>query len=93
MKHFIYTTYDHKPPRDGSGMKRTMTLYQIIRGEPRRIGHTTDTFKQGLQMAVEMMEQRKLLPKWAFKRHENGGRMYYFSDQFKAVGLCTIHEV
>lgn len=93
MKHFIFTTFDHKPPRNGSGMCRTMSLYRIIRGEPVFIGKTTDTFKQGRQMAVEMLEEKKLLPRAAFERHSNGAMKLHYSSSFQDAGFCTIHEV
>lgn len=94
MLHFIYTFVVHKPPRDGSGIEKSVCIYRIKRGVPKLVASATDTFVDEMQLVLETMEKHKLLPKKAFARDDKyGNRQYYYSDQLEAAGIATIKRV
>jgi hypothetical protein len=57
MKHFIYTYHEGKPPRDGSGIARTVRVYAIIQGTPKFLASHTETFASEFQLVMAALKR------------------------------------
>ena len=79
MKHFIYTYSESKPPRDGSGIVKTVRIYQVKRNKPELVAEGSDTFVSEFQLVMQTAEKAKLLPKKAFARNKSNGCLIYGS--------------
>ncbi len=90
MKHFIYTLKEHKPPLDGSGIERTIRVYQIKRGVPHLIVSNTDTFLSGDDMFMHLAEKYKLLPKRCFRRYTTTNSYIHHPQRFAELGIATV---
>lgn len=71
MRHFVYTYSEHTPR--GGHCHKTVSLYRIVRNEPRFVGTLTDTFVDKNQLVMMVAEHFKALPKPVFNRHQFGG--------------------
>lgn len=76
MKSFIYTYSEGNVPRDGSGRKKTVTVYQIVRNIPRLIGSTTDTFVDEQQLVMACLKEHGALARAVFTQDANEGRKH-----------------
>lgn len=59
MRSFIYTYSESKAPRNGSGVKKTVSLYEIVNNEPRFVGQNTDRFVGEFQLVLDTLLQFK----------------------------------
>lgn len=95
MKYFVYTYHEHKPPTNGSGQKRTVKVYRIVRGRPPQlVAASTDTFMSEFQQVMSALEGAKVLHPDAFRRNENsGGHLYYTADMLKDAGWAEVYRI
>lgn len=94
MKSFIYTYSEGKAPRDGSGIKKTVHVYQLVKGTPKLIATRTDTFVSEFQLVMDAMEQVKALPRKAFEKNPNtGSRIYGTAWALREDGIANINGV
>lgn len=93
MKSFIYTyTEQSKVPTDGSGRKKTVKIWQVVRNEPKLLGEVTDTFVNEHQLVFQALEQFKALPARFFAKDANNGRRYTVTA-LQEQGVARIHSL
>jgi hypothetical protein len=93
MKHFIYTYHEGKPPRDGSGILKTVKVYRIKKGTPVLVVKRTDTFVNEYQLVLEALESVKALPSRAFERSPNHGGFQHNFSALETAGIANINRV
>lgn len=94
MKSFIYTVREGKTPRDGSGTKKSVTIYRVARNTPVCVAKYTDTFMGDFQMVMVALEHNKLLPKAAFAVHEFAGSYKYgLAHLLEAAGFARFTRI
>lgn len=94
MIHLIYTYSEGKPPRDGSGIKKTVRVYKIKQGTPVLLVEHTDTFADKSQLVIEGLEKvRKVhrLPSALFTKNQFGGWRPLW--ELREKGVANINEV
>ena len=93
MKSFIYTYHEGKPPRDGSGVKKHVCIYRVIRNTPVLVARGCDTFVSEFQLVMMTMEAEKLLPRKAFERNPNTAGYRHCRQSLKDNGIANISGV
>lgn len=71
MRHFIYTYQESKPPKDGSGVKKTVSLYEIVNNIPYFVGQNTDRFVGEFQLVLDslsLFNEKLTLPAAVFEK-------------------------
>ena len=89
MKHFIYTYSEGKAPRDGSGIIKTVRIYQVKRNKPEFVAEGSATFVSEFQLVMQVAEKHKLLPKKAFARNAHGGLKYCSAWSAEQAGIAS----
>lgn len=92
MRRFIFTWHEGKPPRDGSGIKKTARVWRIVRNEPVFIGEDTQSFVSKDQHVLSLLEKHKALPRAAFARGPSGGYAHMLWS-LKDRGIASITQV
>ena len=92
VKSFVFTWSEGKPPRDGSGVKKTVRVWRIVRNQPILIGTDTQSFVSKDQHVLMCLEKNKALPKKAFERGPSGGYAHMLWS-LKEKGIARITEI
>jgi hypothetical protein len=91
MQNFTYTYKQGKAARDGSGVKKTVVIHEIINNVPHKVAERTDTFVDEFQLVLDAMEDAALLPPAAFVRRPNtGSRINNSPEAMEAAGFARI---
>lgn len=93
MKTFIYQIEEGKPARNGSGTKRTVTIWRVKNNKPIFLKVHTEAFCYGFQLVMEALKNEKVLPKKAFDRNETGAYTYGTQEKMKQAGFAIFHEI
>lgn len=92
MRHFVFTWHEGKPPRDGSGIKKTVRLWRIVRNELVFIGEDTQSFVSKDQHVMMLAEKHKVLKRAAFERGPSGGFAHMLWS-LKDKGIASFKEI
>lgn len=94
MRHFIYTFSQGKPPRNGSGVKKTANVYEIQDNVPSLVGSDTDSFVDEFQLVMNILESTGSLPQSAFERNaHNSTRKYPSAYSLEAAGFAKVTRI
>lgn len=94
MKSFLFTLTEGKAPRDGSGIKRTVKVYRIRRNKPEFVGELTEAFMGGFQMVMEVLRDKRALPRAAFEKNPKiGGYRYSTAYCLERAGFASVVEI
>lgn len=93
MRSFIYTYSESKPPRDGSGMVKTVKVYRIKRNQVEFVIELKDTFVSEFQLVMMALEKAKALPKSAFIENQFGSYLYASAFCLKKAGIATVKGI
>lgn len=94
MKSFIYTIREGKAPHDGSGISKTVRVYQIVRGKPRLTNTRTEKFVSEFQLCMMALETTHVLPKAAFAVHEFAGSYKYGAPHLlEEAGFARVTQI
>lgn len=94
MRHFIYTYSETKPPRDGSGAKKTVNVYEIENNIPRQVATRTESFVNEFQLVLNALEENAILPAFVFERNpHNSARIYGSEYSLEQAGIAKISRI
>lgn len=91
MKHFIYT-YTEKARKNDSTLK-TVSIWQIVRNQPRHLITRSDTFVSKDQLVLESLKLVKGMPRAWFEVGHHGGFKRHSLWHFKTDGIATFTEI
>lgn len=93
MKYFIYTYSEGKPPRDGSGILKTVRIYEVRKNIPTLICSYSDNFVSEWQLVMQALEQAEALPPATFHIGPSGS--YEFANQYclRVSGIAHVSKV
>lgn len=99
MRTYLYTYHVGKPPRDGSGMKKTCRIYWLDRGEARFLVERTDSFVDEFQLVLDAMESlpktsKARLPRRAFARGDfTSSRLFQHAAKLREAGIANFQRI
>jgi hypothetical protein len=94
MKHYIWTYSEGRPPRDGSGIVKTVRIWRIKNNRPVFIVERKATFESPFQMVMEAMQTLKgELPRKCFARNHFGGMAYGNAWGLQNDGIATFTQI
>jgi hypothetical protein len=93
MLSFFYTTSEDDSAEDGSGVVRSVDVYQIKDNIPELIGTKRGTFTTHDQLAFDVLDVAKVLPPEALAQPPGGARKFKSVQRLKDEGIAHIVNV
>lgn len=95
MKTYLYTFSASPAPRNGSGAKKTVLVYEVRRNIPHLVAERTDTFVDEFQLVQDALEAAKCKPAAMYAKHPQTGcgRLYWSARALAEAGVAAVHRV
>lgn len=92
MKSFVYIVNVTSRSRSGTTYKR-VTLYQIKRNKLHLVGKRDFYCEDDFQAVFILAEEKKVLPRKAFARHEHSNSYKYHSWSLREDKIAHFHQL
>lgn len=94
MKTFVYLFSEGKPASNGSGTKRTVRVWRIVKNKPVPVGELTQAYASEFELVMDCLRKFKALPDAVFERNvPNGTRKYKSSEALREAAIADIHSL